>query len=351
MQSHILVSNIQIVDMFFRFAAVGQLCLILILVLTTSNITSKAAKIGLIASIIAYILLTSPIDDVHYGWFRPPLLLLTDLVSYFLLAVYWSNVRLTPINSALPNWSKVLVLLWFIWLGYFFLVLWGNGIFHDIHHALGLSIILFILFDVLRGFSDDLNPHRRQLRTLIIAGISFYMAALTLLELTAQSLKDHWLFSLLNSLMIMVMTTLFAFQLLRSNRKEKATTKPIRNPELSERTDKLDPIIAQLEMKMAEGFYAENGLTITKLADVLSVPEHQLRVTINSELGFDNFSHFLNSYRIPAICAQLKNNSNKETPILTLALEAGYNSIAPFNRAFKQQTGVTPTQYRQQNTH
>jgi len=33
-------------------------------------------------------------------------------------------------------------------------------------------------------------------------------------------------------------------------------------------------------------------------------------------------------------------------PILTIALDAGFGSIGPFNRAFKTQTGVTPTEYR-----
>ena len=36
----------------------------------------------------------------------------------------------------------------------------------------------------------------------------------------------------------------------------------------------------------------------------------------------------------------------EELPILTIALEAGYGSIGPFNRAFKQRMGMTPTEYR-----
>jgi AraC-like DNA-binding protein len=32
--------------------------------------------------------------------------------------------------------------------------------------------------------------------------------------------------------------------------------------------------------------------------------------------------------------------------VLTLALDCGYASIGPFNRAFKARFGVTPTQYR-----
>jgi AraC-like DNA-binding protein len=36
--------------------------------------------------------------------------------------------------------------------------------------------------------------------------------------------------------------------------------------------------------------------------------------------------------------------------VLTLALEAGYGSIGPFNRAFRDAYGVTPTEFRRQAT-
>ena len=35
-------------------------------------------------------------------------------------------------------------------------------------------------------------------------------------------------------------------------------------------------------------------------------------------------------------------------PILTIALTVGYNSINPFNRAFRDSKGMTPSAYRAQ---
>jgi AraC-like DNA-binding protein len=35
-------------------------------------------------------------------------------------------------------------------------------------------------------------------------------------------------------------------------------------------------------------------------------------------------------------------------PILTIALDAGFQSLGPFNRAFKAQTGMTPSEFRRQ---
>ena len=33
-------------------------------------------------------------------------------------------------------------------------------------------------------------------------------------------------------------------------------------------------------------------------------------------------------------------------PILTIALDFGFQSLGPFNRAFKADTGLTPTEFR-----
>jgi len=100
---------------------------------------------------------------------------------------------------------------------------------------------------------------------------------------------------------------------------------------------------------MDGGYYQETGLTIRMLAEKLDYPEHQLRRLINGHLGYRNFSAFLNHYRIDAAKAQLADPDRARTPVLTIALNLGYASLGPFNRAFKAATEMTPTDYRQKN--
>jgi len=68
---------------------------------------------------------------------------------------------------------------------------------------------------------------------------------------------------------------------------------------------------------------------------------------INQGLGFGNFNEFLHHYRIREACERLRQTQGRRLPVLTIALEVGYGSIGPFNRAFKDLTGKTPTEYRQ----
>jgi AraC-like DNA-binding protein len=67
---------------------------------------------------------------------------------------------------------------------------------------------------------------------------------------------------------------------------------------------------------------------------------------INEGLGHRNFNAFLNRYRIDEAKAALADPSQKDVPVLTIAMDAGFQSIGPFNRAFKADTGVTPTEFR-----
>jgi AraC-like DNA-binding protein len=98
---------------------------------------------------------------------------------------------------------------------------------------------------------------------------------------------------------------------------------------------------------MNDGHYRETGLTIQKLAEHLETPQHRLRALINQKLGHRNFSSFLNGYRIDEAREKLSDRDLVDLPILTIAMDLGYNRLAPFNRSFRSETGVTPSEFRQ----
>jgi AraC-like DNA-binding protein len=92
--------------------------------------------------------------------------------------------------------------------------------------------------------------------------------------------------------------------------------------------------------------YREEGFSIALLADRMRIPEYRLRRLINQRLGQRNFTGFVNSYRLAETIAALADPGQAQVPILTIALDAGFQSLGPFNRAFKSETGVTPTEFR-----
>jgi AraC-like DNA-binding protein len=106
-------------------------------------------------------------------------------------------------------------------------------------------------------------------------------------------------------------------------------------------------VLAALEQALdAERVYREEGLTIGRLAARLGTREHVLRRVINQGLGYRNFNDFLHAYRIREACVRLRRSEDAGLPVLTIALDVGYSTIGPFNRAFRSRIGMTPTRFR-----
>ncbi len=103
--------------------------------------------------------------------------------------------------------------------------------------------------------------------------------------------------------------------------------------------------LEKLEQVMQEARpYLNPGLSLSELAAQVQLPSHQLSKVIND--GFEkNFFDYVNGYRIEAFKQRIRSGDHQERTILSLALEAGFNSKTAFNRAFKKHTGQTPREF------
>ncbi len=97
----------------------------------------------------------------------------------------------------------------------------------------------------------------------------------------------------------------------------------------------------------AHKLWKRERLGIADLARELGTQEYLLRRAINRRLGYRNFNDFLHDYRLAEAALRLADPAEQHLPVLTIALDCGYGSIGPFNRAFKARFGLTPSQFRQ----
>ncbi len=93
--------------------------------------------------------------------------------------------------------------------------------------------------------------------------------------------------------------------------------------------------------------YLDNELALTDLSEQLGVSPHQLSQLLNQHFQ-QSFYDFINEYRIEEIKRRLSDPSVQNETILSLALEAGFNSKATFNTVFKRKEKMTPSAYRRQ---
>jgi AraC-like DNA-binding protein len=90
--------------------------------------------------------------------------------------------------------------------------------------------------------------------------------------------------------------------------------------------------------------YLEAGMSVSVLAGAVGLQAHYLSYVINTGAG-QNVKAWLNRLRVNEARNQLL--AEKEMSVLEIALACGFNSKAAFNRAFKTETGTTPSNFRE----
>ncbi len=94
-----------------------------------------------------------------------------------------------------------------------------------------------------------------------------------------------------------------------------------------------------------EQLYRQPDLRLETLAQRLDVSRHHLSQVLNEQMGC-SFFEYVNRLRIAEARRLLHVSAAQALNVSEVAWEVGYNNRVSFNRAFKEATGVTPTEFR-----
>lgn len=122
--------------------------------------------------------------------------------------------------------------------------------------------------------------------------------------------------------------------------------KPIGIHEISEPSTSA-PQVELFDFMTEKKLYLNPDLKLHDLAIQLEVAPHLLSEKINQELNM-NFYDFVNHFRIEEFKHRALAPENSHLTLLALAYDVGFNSKASFNRIFKKNTGLTPSQFLKQ---
>ncbi len=107
-------------------------------------------------------------------------------------------------------------------------------------------------------------------------------------------------------------------------------------------------ILERLSVMMEnEKPFLETGLTLTGLANRLSISPNHLSQVINEKLG-RSFFEFVNEYRVEEAKRLLVSPLVNRFSVLGIGMESGFSSKSAFYNAFKKHTGVTPSRFKEQ---
>jgi AraC-like DNA-binding protein len=98
----------------------------------------------------------------------------------------------------------------------------------------------------------------------------------------------------------------------------------------------------------AERLFLNSKLTLEEFAERVNLQPRLVSSVINRCLN-QNFQEFVNRYRVEEAKRILGEAAYRRHSILDIAVMAGFNSKATFNRFFNKFAGLTPSQYRQKH--
>ena len=215
-------------------------------------------------------------------------------------------------------------------------------------HIASLALIADLFRSAWTGRDDDLVEKRRLIRLWLPVLVGLQAAGILTFEMLLGSSVTYPLVQIANGLLIFALVLFGGVVMLQTDPELLVEIEADMRPaDIARGLSPSETVLKdRLEQAMAAKFYRTPGLTIAALADHLETPEHRLRALINRGLGQRNFSTYLNRHRIAEAKAILADRAQVDLPVLSIAMDLGYNSLPTFNRAFRGATGTTPTEFR-----
>jgi len=214
-------------------------------------------------------------------------------------------------------------------------------------NVIALFFIILTVAQTIGSWSADLVEGRRKLRIFIVVATALYGGLNALAQMLSLRGDAAGIANVANSAVLACIVAMIVGAMMQVTARDLF---PVAR-EASAKASVVDSgdqklVDALMRLMADERIYRHDNVTVGTLARRLSIPEYRLRRVINQRLGYRNFNVFLNEHRIAEAKAALADPTQAEVPVITIAMDAGFQSLGPFNRAFKATTGVTPSEYR-----
>jgi AraC-like DNA-binding protein len=327
--------------------------LLRVAVLTGTARSSQVSRYSalMLASFAAYVVDSAPgFYTLDWRWRAP-----VHFMSAGTPAAFWIAMGAIFVDEFRLRWYHALA--WLALVAFGAIDMFRHPMSIDLARtALSVFLMLLGIWLALAGRAADLVEGRRRLRVWYAIVTALYGLLIIASEWLWPGGLSAAPLSLANAIGLMGFIFLFAvLGSLPSGEPPAPVAIPGRQPSLlpNDTSQASNPTGADATQLAAlrklidhDKVYREPELSVASLSQKLDMPEHRLRRLINRQLGHRNFSAFVNGYRLAEAEAALGDPAQAAVPVLTIALDAGFGSIGPFNRAFKAHTGLTPTEYR-----
>lgn len=213
--------------------------------------------------------------------------------------------------------------------------------------CMGLGMVGHLAVRVIGDREGDLVEGRRGARIWVVALMAGQLLADLIVDLVMGLDWRPLGFSIVQNLALLGFAGWLASLVLRVEVRPLGVT-PAPAP-ASEAPD--DPGEARLALRLktlieVERIHLDPDLTFAGFVRAMGAPERTVRRFVNHRLGHDHFRAFLNAQRMAEARRLLADPVRADDKLIALAHDAGFASLASFNRVFLATEGVSPSAWR-----
>lgn len=209
--------------------------------------------------------------------------------------------------------------------------------------ALGLGMIGYLFWRLVRDRAGDLVNERRRARILVVVLLAGQLGADFLVDLVMGLDWGPQGFTIVQNTALLAFAVWLALRLLPVPALAggaAAPAAPTAQGEVARLTERLRVLVE------VEKVHLEPSLTFAGFVRRMGAPERTVRQLINHRLGHDHFRAFLNACRVAEARRLLADPGRAGDKLIAIALDSGFASLASFNRAFQAVEGRPPSAFR-----
>jgi AraC-like DNA-binding protein len=107
----------------------------------------------------------------------------------------------------------------------------------------------------------------------------------------------------------------------------------------------LSGLLEKLDLLMAKDkIFLNPDLDLELLSTYLGIPEKNCSYVLNKGMNL-NFNQYINNFRVEAFKERIRRGQHETHTLTSIAYECGFSSKSTFNRVFKSNCGITPSEF------
>ena len=231
----------------------------------------------------------------------------------------------------------------------------ARHIIDNLTRMLSSLVLLLPFIEALPKDGQDLSVSEQRLRKFFFAGYGGLIAvtALWIRGASEGSLAAQYEPPVLAvaPLIALVLSTAALLHRLNNPLAPARKSRPRVKPDIAAPTELVilaERVSARLQQ---DEYFTTPNLKVATLAALLDEPDYKVTKAISAASEFSNFNRLVNHFRLERAKALLTAPGHHDQSILEIALDCGFASLGPFNRAFKEATGMTPRAFRTQTAN